>query len=592
MKVKKEISKILLTTLLLFSTKFSFLFSQDAGLETLSNYNTSWTAVLPGTAICQPEVTSYGFCLATDARNIMGFSSSGKLLWEKNIGRVRKISLTALRGDFILFHDQNSNIIKLFNPSGSEIWSKSLDFKPAAKPFAGRDGRFFIFGEGNVVCYGINGIIRWKIKTTVQKGLPIQELPDGSIIIFLADAGGKTKGLRLSPFGEELEDITFAGSITNSFTCSEGILLTFSDGSAGLFSVTDGLTQSRWVTSVKAGNPMFIVNHNRSDFRLLSLNSNDITIYKLNSENGSEAASWKISGINGNNLLKSDFSDTGIFLADSQKGILIDSEGKELWSAKMPDMVRNKSSNQIIYTNDNYLVFCSKNWSMNAYHTSQSTSKFISDKTVQKNIQSDYSSFAPIDLSEINYYSQGGFYSQIKNPEREIEIKNGNFGKSEKEWLTQTLSIARLYYLDSTSSDFGIHIEKSVFSTDSAGFEAILVQLALLATDNTQAACADILSKSNNKFYCRAIMSNLYGYDPDGKLLSAIEKNAELAGTKDSVYCNIICDAVYSICLFMGRPAYNKQGKDIIKRFMGNNYSSNTRLYARNTLKKIISLEL
>ena len=87
-------------------------------------------------------------------------------------------------------------------------------------------------------------------------------------------------------------------------------------------------------------------------------------------------------------------------------------------------------------------------------------------------------------------------------------------------------------------------------------------------------------------------MSNLCGYDPDGKLLSAIEKNAELAGTKDSVYCNIICDAVYSICLFMGRPAYNKQGKDIIKRFMGNNYSSNTRLYARDTLKKIISLEL
>ncbi len=590
--MKKGVKKIVLASLFLLTAKYSCLFSQDTGLEKLSNYNTTWTSVLPGTTLCEPEVTSYGFCLATDARNLMGFSSEGKLLWEKNIGRVRKISLTALRGDFILFHDQNSNIIKLFNPSGSEIWSKSLDFKPAAKPFAGRDGRFFIHGDGNVVCYGINGIIRWKIKTGTQKALPIQELPDGSIIVFLADQGGKTKGLRLSPFGEQLEDITFAASIKQAFTCSEGVLLIFTDGSAGLFSVTDGLTQSRWVTSVKAGNPMFVVNHDRTDFRLLSLCGSDVTVYKLNAKDGSEAASWKIPGLNGNSLLKTDFSDTGLFLADSVTAVLIDSDGKELWAAKMPDTVRNKTVNQIIYLKDNYLVFCSKNWSMNAYHTSQSTSKYNGGQTVQKNIQADYSSFAPVDLSEINYYSQGGFYSSIKNSDREAKIKSGNYGVSEKEWLTQTLSIARLYYLDSTSSDFGVRMEKSVFSTDSAGFEAILVQLALLCTDNTQAACADIISRSNNKFYCRAIMANLSGYDPDGKLLSAIEKNAELAGNKDSVYCNIICDAVYSICLFMGRPAYNKKGKDIIKRFMGANYTSNTRTYARDTLKKIISLEL
>ena len=110
MKMKKELKKIILASLVICCAKVMPLFSQDAGLETLSNYNTSWTAVLPGTALCQPEVTSYGFCLATDARNIMGFSSNGKLLWEKNIGRVRKLSLTALRGDFILFHDQNSYI--------------------------------------------------------------------------------------------------------------------------------------------------------------------------------------------------------------------------------------------------------------------------------------------------------------------------------------------------------------------------------------------------------------------------------------------------------------------------------------------------
>ena len=582
--------KVVLKNISAFILSFclcSVLIAQDAGLETLSNYNATWSAVLPGTALCEPEVTSYGFCLATDARNLMGYSSNGRLLWEKNIGRVRNASLTSLRGDFILFHDENSNILRLFNPSGNEIWSKALDFKPAAKPFSGRDGRFFLHGEGNVVCFGINGSLRWKIKTTAQKNLPVQELPDGSIIVFLADEGGKTKGLRISPFGEKLEDITFAGSVKNCFTCSEGILLIFTDSTTGLFSLTDGLTKSRWVTSVKAGNPLFIVNHEKTDFRLLSLENSSVTIYKLNKDDGTEIASWKINDINGTNLVKIDFSSDFLFLSDSTKAVLLDENCRELWTAKMPANLKNKTINRIVYTEDNYLVFCDKNWSMNAYHTSQTISQ-----TVKKNTQSDYSSFVPLDLTEFNYYSQGGFFPEIKNPQREKEIMEGNFGVKEQTWLTQTVSIARLYYLDSTSSNFGIHLENSVFKTDSAGFESILVQLALLCTDNSQSACADIISKSNNKSYCRALLTNLTGYDPDGKLLAAIERNAELAGNKDSAYCNTICDAVYSICLFMGRPAYNKHGKDIIKRFMGSGYSSNTRTYARDTLKKIISLEL
>ena len=589
--MKNKLSKIIIFSLFVVG-HFTLLYSQDSGLETLTNYNTSWTSVLPGSSLCQPEVTSYGFCIATDARNIMGYSSSGKLLWEKNIGRVRKASLTALRGDFILFHDQSSNILKLFNPSGSEVWSKSLDFKPAAKPFAGRDGRFFIHGEGKLLCMGINGSVRWTLKTPSQKNLPLEELPDGSIVLFLSDEGGKTKGLRVSPFGEQLEEITFAGSIKSSYTCSQGILLVFTDGSTGLFSITDGLTKSRWVSTVKSGNPSFVVDNNKNDFRLLSLSSSDVTIYKINPLDGSEAASWKIPGINGNALQLINFSDSGIFLADSNKALLLDSDGKEIWAAKMPAGIKNKSITHILYLNDDYLLFCSKNWSMTAYHTSQSTGKASSGKTVLKNIQADYSYFAPIDLSEINYYTNAGFFAEIINPEREKEIKNGDFGIKEEKWLSQTLSIARLYYLDSTSSDFGTRVEKSVFLNDSAGFEAVLVQLALLCTDQTQSACADILLKSNNKAYCRTILSNLSGYDPDGKLLAAIGRNAENAGAKDSVYCNAICDAVYSICLFMGRPAYNNQGKDIIKRFMGTNYSSNTRTYARDTLKKIISLEL
>ena len=576
-----KFSKSLISTAVLL---FCFVTSLSAQ-ETLTTFNTSWTSVLPGTALCEPEITSYGFCIATDARNIMGYTSDGKLIWEKNIGRVRNLSLTALKGDFLLFYDKDKNLLKLFNPSGTEIWTKTLDFKLSSKPFAGRDGRFFLYGEKTVLCLGINGIEKWRLETEYQKDLGMQELPDGSIIVFLTEENGKTRGLRISPFGKALENITFAGTIKATYTCKDGVLLTFTDGSAGLFALKDGLAESQWVADVKSGSSIFAVSRDRSDYRLLSLSASQITIYKLRAQDGFVEESKTISLIDGTKLLKAELSDSGIFLCDSNKALLLSYDYRELWSAVMPAALRSNTINQIAYLPDDYLVFCSKNWSMDAYHTNDS-------KTVLKNTQLDYSSFAPLELSEINYYTQAGFFASLKDPAIAQRLKEGNYGEDESKWLTQTLSVARIYFIDATSSDFGIHIEKSVFETDSAGFEAILVQLALLCTDQTQAAAASIISESTNKLYCRALLANLYGYDPDGKLLDAIEKNAVRSGNKDTVYLNSICDCVYSICQFMGRPAYNKKGKDILKNFMGTGYSFKTRSYARDTLKKIIALEL
>lgn len=583
--MKKSLKQVFLSVI------FLSLFSLQAQ-ENLSSLNTSWSSVLPGTALCEPEETSYGFCLATDARNIMGYTSSGQLLWEKNTGRVRNLTLTTLKGDFVLFHDKDKNVIRLFNPSGTEIWSKSLDFKLFSKPFAGRDGRFFLCGEKTVSCLGINGIERWRLETEYQKELPMQELPDGSLVIFLQDENGKTKGLRISPFGEMLENILFAGSITKAASCKDGILLTFTDGSAGLFSLKNGLAESCWVFSIKEGKPFFAVSKDKMDYRLLSLTKSNVTIYTVRPEDGQVAASRTINGINGSELLKAEITDSGIFIADNSRAILLSPDYMELWSAQLPQSVRNKNVNQLIYTQKDYLILCSKNWSMDAWHTVQTTKGAEKSNNVLKNIQADYSSFAPLELAEINYFNQGAFFNALKDSARISKLKEGNYGYLEKGWLSQTLSITKLYSMSSSSSDFGIRMEKSVFETDSAGFEAILVQLSLLSTDQTQNAAAGILASSDNKTCCRAILSNICGYDPEGKLLDAIERNASRAGNKDSAYLNSICDTVYSICLFMGRPAYNKKGKDILKSLMGIGYSSKTRNYARDTLKKIISLEL
>ena len=81
-------------------------------------------------------------------------------------------------------------------------------------------------------------------------------------------------------------------------------------------------------------------------------------------------------------------------------------------------------------------------------------------------------------------------------------------------------------------------------------------------------------------------------YDPDGKLLDALELFASKVDYKDSALITSICDVVYSICLYMGRPAYNTKGKDIIKTFLYPSFDFKIRTYARDTLKKIIELEL
>jgi len=579
-------SKIKVITFLIIFLSSHIIFSQ----EKLADYNCSWANVIPGSLICEPVLTSYGFCIATDAKNLMGFSSNGILLWEKNIGRNKNISLTSLPEDFILFHNKNNNIIKLMNPSGSQLWSLALDFIPSGKVLAGRDGRFFLYGENKIACYGINGIRKWILETPPQKNIDAQELPDGSIIIFLEDEAAFTRGIRISPFGQMLENIIFKGSIKESWTCKDGVLLVFNDGSSGLFSIENKLSVNRWVTQVKDKNSLFCVKNDGSDFRLITFNSSELTIYKIDKRNGNVLEYITIKDINASMLKELSYNESGIFICDQNKAVLIGENFSEIWSALLPDSVKNNNINYTAYLTDDFFLLFNKNWSVNAYHTSQSTGR--KSNNVKKSIHDDYSAYISLNLSLFNYSFEDSFFDNIKDPSIVQTIKKGDYGRLEEDWLSQTLSIARLYSMEAASSNFGMHIDKSVFSKDSIGFEEILLQLSLLASSDSQNAVADILSSSQNNPHKKLLIKNMFGYDPDSKIMDALEKLAENTSYKDNSYIISICDAVYNICVFMGRPAYNRKGREIIKNFMGPGFSSNIRNHARETLKKIISLEL
>ena len=82
-------------------------------------------------------------------------------------------------------------------------------------------------------------------------------------------------------------------------------------------------------------------------------------------------------------------------------------------------------------------------------------------------------------------------------------------------------------------------------------------------------------------------------YDPNLELLSSIE----LLLGKTSLLSNYtittaICNAVYEICRFMGKPALFSRGRYILSYLLNQKLDSKTKDYAVYTLQKLISLEM
>lgn len=567
------------------------LFSQ----EKLSAVTASWTTVIPGRVICEPSPTSYGFSLITDAQEISAFTNNGKTLWEKPLQRSRNAFVSTLKDDFFAVVTDNATKLILLNPSGCEIWSTQTDFNILDKPFSGRDGRFFIRGSNVLQCFGINGICRWTLETPLQSPLPVLELNDGSLVVFLAEKkDNKTIGLRISPFGELLEEITFSGEILRAFSCNEGILLNFSDGTAGLFTVSDGKAVNKWVLLISVNsteqihNATFVVSSGKDLVVFLLPSQNSVEVHQINQHNGEITHSFTVTDINGLKLTGKQLSSDGIFLCDETKARFYSLSANDLWNAILPS--KNESYNFFFLTKDNHLVFCGENWSLNSYLITQNT-VIKSQKNQEKRTYSDF--IKPNSNIYAILYTDT-IDREFVSTERTQNLLTGNYGAKEILWLNEMLGYCNEFESYLKSDDFGIHLEKSPFETDSTGVNKMLSQLPLYSTFQTTEYTARFLNNLTNKSYISTLLSAISnnGYDPDGKILEAIQFLSSKYTNNDERLIISTCDAVYSICLFMGRPAFNSKGKNILAQFLRPNYSLKAKTYARNTLKKISDLSL
>lgn len=574
----------------------TFLYAQ----QDLTNINSSWSTVLSGKVICPPEISTYGFGVITDAKNIMTFTNTGKLKWEKHITKCNSPVFTFLPYDFITLITDSGKHLSLINPDGKELWNKNFTEKIIDKPVAGRDGRFFFRSRDNLFCYTVTGIEKWIIPTPEQSTLPIQTVSDGSLIVFLKELeDNKTKAIRITPFGEITEEITFAGEVEKTLSTPKGVLLTFTDGTCGLFDISQSnknQIEHKWLLKLNElnKNPNFFVLSQKKD-KIIYINhhSSSIEIDYVNPEDGEINQSFFIQNLKPNPVCF--YNDDGILTADNTNAYFFNNNGKLLWSGKMPQKGSREFYNHLLFTTDNHFILFGTNWSINAFRTAQSSKRNKKDSQKNKTVHSNYNTFYSFDsgLFEL-FLNMEKINDEMIDDERFTLLKKGAYGKNESQWISELSGYCSIFSNSISIQTNNTRGEKTVFEKDLVGTEKMLFELSSFGTDTFSDSICLLLKKVKNPTLLHSLLCGIAqnGYDSDYMILQALSVLAKNTSTKDELILCDICDAVFSICMTMGTEAIDLYGKSIFSELLYPKYSSATKTKARECLSKLVSKQL
>src|SRR3984885_11105054 len=112
-------------------------------------------------------VNNSGFAFALDA-------DTGKVLWERRIGRLNASSPTYYRPRLYIVHLVPGHIVKLDAKTGRIIWKKSLPGRPESSPVVVDRTVYFGCEDGNLYALStISGAVRW----ATQLGGPVKSAP-------------------------------------------------------------------------------------------------------------------------------------------------------------------------------------------------------------------------------------------------------------------------------------------------------------------------------------------------------------------------------------------------------------------------------
>ncbi len=596
--------RTIFSAIIFFLVSSAFFPQQKAArLQKLGTENSSWTSVISGKALCAPKKTSYGFAVLTDGKMISACTDKGTKLWEKGIPGRPEPYLTVFSSDFLLTVSDKKSL-SLINPSGLTLWTVQVPFAITEEPFVGRDSRIIVRGKNKIACYGVNGIRKWILDTPALGGTKLLEMNDGTVVALLDSAkNGKSAGIRFSPFGNIIEEISFAGIIQSAFSCTDGILLSFNGGGAGMCSVVNGKTSTKWTipysdrsfsnTNPSGGSQFVALSNHRAALAICGSGAVKTRILVFSTFDG-RVSDWFNADctFNGSTCVSST-NDDNIFICDKNKGFVQATSGDILWGAALPEKPDIFSSwNFITFTKENYLVLCSNSWAMAGFRTLYRIQK----KSKEKQKKTDYNDFYKDD-------SKGLYAIEFseKLPERYIgenrikDLQKGNYGQKETEYISSLISLCNDYNKKLTQISRNARADqKMIYLRDSAGMQDFFSQMELFGTDTFVPYLASFINLEKDDSNFQTILRSVsdFGYDPEGLILNAIDIRSHNIPAAKSRNFILICDAVYEICRFMGRPALYSHGMDILTKFLYPQYESSVRDYARNTLTKIAGLKI
>ncbi|MGI5116234.1 PQQ-binding-like beta-propeller repeat protein [Treponema sp. SP13] len=576
------------------------IFSQSRAVErNFATEEPNWSLTLNGKIIAPPQATSYGFAVLTDGRTVYAASDDGTVLWQRQLGGRISPYLTVLDGDFLLTVFRG-NTLTLLNPEGLPLWSVRVPFTLAASPFIGRDARIFVRGKTDIACYGIKGVCKWHIRTEEQDTQAIQELPDGSVVVLLAKPdNGKTTALRISPFGEIIEKFAFTGIVASCVSSSQGgILVTLKSGGAGLCAI-DGKnkTSTKWALSrtkgslpLPANDGSFFIPYSSTRAALVQPAGGDaaVTFYTLS--DGEASTHYRVSGIDVSRISYIKPFLRGMAFADANSAVFCTERESAVWNVHLPDM--NGSSdpwNYLLYTESGYLIMCKKSWTIAGFRVVQN----VGGGQLQRQERGNYNAFFTTETPLYDMYEiEGKLDTGLTGTERRSALDSGMYGPLEKAWASELKSACEAYRSARTSVQTTTRTKRSVFIEDVAGTDAMFKQLSRYGTSTESEIIARLIEAEGVGVHLPTLIAQAgeCAYDPAGSMLDSLDKAFRSIPSQNTRLLQTLCDTVFSICRFMGRPAFYRHGKDILARLLYPQYDPKVRAYAGQTLQKIAAL--
>ena len=571
--------KFFFFSLLIFGFCTIYLFSQTTG-EGI-NLSPRFEVVTGGTPITALQTTSYGFAFINDGRMLTAISKDGTKLYERGLKERSSSLLTVTSKDFFYVISANYKKLSFYNPDGVLLWQKEVEEALTSKPITGYDGRVFVHSGATAYCFGINGEEKWSLN--IEKGIThnLKILNDGSLLFIGKTENGMSKATRVSPFGQLLEDITFAGTITYSTSITDGVLLLFSDGTVGLCSVKNNKAESTW--SMKG----LVSKENASQTLLKELENNKALVL---SKNGKFSVidlkkqqidfSFSQNNINPTSIYNvSIYSDTRKIVILSKNSSSIFVAGYSFSGSKLFDFTISASSKtEGIYLSNGIVALCDKDWTAKGYLPYQDTSKVV--QNLSKPQTRKYSQF----YTENDYLPENQYLSILQS---------GNYGFREEEILSFIKD--SLYQISTVNALGGI---VGVTNSEIDNYQELisLINLATYSGVDFSDQIYTIITNSNDSSVLKSAFSyaSICGYDPHSRMINAMENKLlqNIANRKDDGFYLKLCDGVYNICKTMGTPVLYNQGKRILTKMLTMNFSQSVRNHLTETLNLILSLQM